>query len=377
MSRILLASNVFPPAIGGPATFVDRVAHELAARGLHVTVVCTSPTTSDPADRDRPFRVVRVSLANRYRYEVEIRLALAREMARHRLVFVNTLDDYVGQVNRWLRRRLVIKVVGDAVWERARNLGRTALDIDAFQRDAAARREFAREIEARNARLAAAARVLVPSDYLRGLVGGWGVPPERITVIPNGVERDFLEVEPAAARNGGPLEALFVGRLTNWKGVDTLLLALRELDGVRLSVLGEGPQYPALVALAGQLGLRERVRFLGRADRLAVRDAMRRSHALVLPSLYEGHAHALLEAGALGLPCIASRCGGNPEVIRDGENGLLVPPQDVAALRSALARLATDEALRSRLGEAARERGRGFALSRSSERLVEVLEGHA
>src|SRR5690606_1402073 len=141
---------------------------------------------------------------------------------------------------------------------------------------------------------------------------------------------------PPAPRAGERLRALFVGRLTNWKGVDTLLLAVRDLPEVDLAIVGDGPERPALEALARQLGLGGRAAFLGRLGRAETRREMLRSHVLVLPSLYEGLSHTLLEAGAVGLPCIASRCGGNPEVIADGENGLLVPPEDPAALGAAL-----------------------------------------
>jgi len=146
MASVLLVTNIFPPQIGGPATFIDRLGHSLAGRGHDVSVVCSSETR-DISDAQRPFTVQRVSVASRERYEVLVRLRLALEMARHRLVFVNGLERYVAQVNRALRRRYVLKIVGDTVWETARNRGLTALSIDEFQVDARSQRQFAADID--------------------------------------------------------------------------------------------------------------------------------------------------------------------------------------------------------------------------------------
>jgi glycosyltransferase involved in cell wall biosynthesis len=375
MKRILLITHNFPPTIGGPATFMDALAAELVARSGPVTVLCSSPVADDPGDPLRPFRVRRICLANRYRYEVMVRVALVHELARHRLVFVNTLEDYFLEVNRLLRRPYILKVVGDSVWERARNLGATSLGIDEFQDDEGAQGAFAALIERRNRAAIGAERVVTPSRYLAAMVVAWGVPPERVAVIPNGVEDSFVADEAPAPRASGPLRAIFVGRITNWKGLETVLLALRELAGVSLEVVGDGPQLPSCVDLARQLGLGERVAFAGGVPRSVVRERMRKSDVLVLASLYEGLSHTLLEATALGLPSIASSAGGNSEVVEDGINGTLVPPQDVAALVRALVRLRDDEPYRHGLALRAHERGRGMRLKEFVPRYAELFGG--
>lgn len=352
MRRVLLITNVFPPLIGGPATFMDRLAHALAARGRRVTVVCSSPAARDPDDARRPFRVVRVSIANRYAYEVRVRAVLVRELLRHRAVFVNSLDGYVAEANRLVRRRCVVKVVGDGVWERARNQGATTLDVDAFQHDAAAQARFAGEIRRRNAWLTAARQVVTPSRYLERLVRGWGVPAESIAVVPNAPD-DALLAEPAPEpRPERPLRVLFVGRFTNWKGIETLLLAAARVPEACVRLVGDGPERPAMVQLAAQLGLGARAEFPGALAHEAVRDELRRAHVLVLDSLYEGHPHVVLEAAAVGLPAVVSDRGGNVEAVRPGE-GLVVPAGDPSALAAGLAHLAGDEAARHRLAAAA------------------------
>ena len=372
MAKVLLVTDIFPPQIGGPATFIDRLAHSLAKRDHKVSVVCSSHLRRDPSDAERPFTVRRVSLASRERYEVMVRLRLALEMSSHRLIFVNGLERYVAQVNQVVSRPFVLKIVGDTVWETARNRGLTHLSIDDFQTDGRSHVQFAVDLRARKRCIDAARHIVVPSEYLRGLVEGWGIARKRITVIRNGTTSPVTGAV-VRPRSSQRLRALFVGRLTNWKGIETLLLAARDLEALDVEIVGDGPLWPHLVELSAQMGLTDRVLFRGRLSAEGVRDAMARAHVLVLTSLYEGLSHTVLEAFAAGLPCIVSDRGGNEEVVKDEHNGLVVPAQNVGRLAHALGRLAADDPFRCRLAAAALDAVRAFDLAdtvTSTERLL-------
>jgi len=371
--RVLLVTNIFPPHIGGPATFIDRLAHELAKdHGCRVTVVCSSDAPRDPSDVRRPFTVRRICTANKYTYQLNVRRVLLMEMLRHSRILVNGLEEYVTPLARLLSRRYVLKVVGDTVWETARNAGTTTLDIDAFQREAAVGDQIAAARAARYEYLRYARVIVTPSEYLRSMVIGWGVDADRVVTVANGASHAASHTD-VLRRTIGPLRVLFVGRLTNWKGVETVLMALDGLSDVELTIAGDGPASPLLRALARQLGVDARVRFLGRQSVSAVHELMASSHVLVLTSLYEGLSHTLIEAAALGLPCIASACGGNPEFVVDGESGLLVPAEDVASLRQALRSLERDEPRRYDLAIAAQRRGRQFSIHRTTANIIRVL----
>jgi len=166
---------------------------------------------------------------------------------------------------------------------------------------------------------------------------------------------------------GAPL-VVSVGRLASEKGHSHLLDALAGLDGVQLLLVGDGPERAALETHARALGLDRRVRFLGvREDAMAI---LALADACALPSLYEGFGMVVLEAMSLGVPVVASRAGGLPEVIRDGETGLLVPPADAPALAAALRSVVLDRALARRISEKAREAVRQqFDLSRMIDRV--------
>lgn len=374
MRDVFLVTDIFPPDIGGPASFIDRLARVLAERGRSVTVACASDAASEASDADRPFRVKRIPRGSPvFRHRLYSLLAL--EMLRHRHVLANGFEFPVFKASRLARRPYTVKIVGDYAWEFARNRSLTALSIDEFQGRPSGHAEVERMRERRGQYLRGAASVIVPSRYLRGLVVGWGVDPSKVKVILNGAPLGKYAGYAPRPRGDGPLEVAFVGRLANWKGVETLLLALRGLRNVRLSVIGDGPEWPLLCGLAVQLGLGGAVEFTGRLDSAAVRERLSRSHVLALTSSYEGLSHTLIEAAAMGLPCVASDCGGNPEVVRDGETGRLVPFGDAGAVAAALAELERDEALRLRMAARAREVSRDFDFARTVEETVALLEG--
>ncbi len=195
--------------------------------------------------------------------------------------------------------------------------------------------------------------VCVSADSARQAVRQ-GVPARRVRVLHNGI--DLTRFDPPAVREGGPV--VTVARLSPEKDIGTLLhaavLAAREDDAFRLEIAGDGACMADLRRTATELGLNGRVRFHGQ-----VRDVpalLARAGLFVLPSLTEGVSLTLLEAMACGLAVVATRVGGNPEVVADGETGLLTPPGDPAALSRALLRLRRDDPERLRMGQAGRRR---------------------
>lgn len=196
-------------------------------------------------------------------------------------------------------------------------------------------------------------RVVCVSHDSAALARAEGVSPRRLRVVWNGI--DLGRFRPAAPA-GGPV--LAVGRLSPEKDFATLIragaLAARQDPTFRLEVAGDGACGPDLRALAAELGTGDAVRLLGQ-----VRDVpalMARGSAFVLSSLTEGVSLTILEAMATGLPVVATRVGGNPEVVADGATGLLVPPADPPALAAALLALWRDPARRRAMGAAGRAR---------------------
>jgi glycosyltransferase involved in cell wall biosynthesis len=161
--------------------------------------------------------------------------------------------------------------------------------------------------------------------------------------LPNMVHRQFLEAPlPAAPRRRAPFVFLSLSGLVPNKNVDGMLQAFQRVrqrdSGVLLRIGGEGPERPRLEAMARELGIAEHVSFLGKVERHSVPAVVAAADAYVLASHYETFGIALIEALAMGLPAVATRCGG-PETILSERQGILVPTGDVDALAAGMLRL--------------------------------------
>ncbi|MEW6267887.1 MAG: glycosyltransferase family 4 protein, partial [Thermodesulfobacteriota bacterium] len=225
--------------------------------------------------------------------------------------------------------------------------------------------------------------VIAISQAARAALVARGIAADAIDVVSSGVDtRRFHTLDAAAARarlgiEGAVPVVAVVASLHERKGHAVLLEALallaRELAPPPLLLAaGTGPEGDALQDLAARLGVAGRVRWLGRvAD---VRPVLAAADVVAMPSLAEGLGVAAIEAMAAGRPVVASAVGGLPELIRDGEQGLLVPARDRAALAAALARCLRDPELRARLGAAGQTRAEAFstaAMARGTESVYE------
>jgi glycosyltransferase involved in cell wall biosynthesis len=191
--------------------------------------------------------------------------------------------------------------------------------------------------------------VCVSHDSAKYMVSQ-GVPASRVQTLWNGID-----LERFAPRGPDPIgPVVTVARLSPEKDVENLLRAVALADKLRAEIAGDGPCRDALHTLAQELGIVDRVRFLGEVHDVAA--LLARARLFALPSRTEGISLTILEAMARGLPVVTTRVGGNPEVVVEGETGLLVPPLDPAALAAALRRVWEDTALGQSLGDAGRRR---------------------
>jgi glycosyltransferase involved in cell wall biosynthesis len=268
------------------------------------------------------------------------------------------------------RRPLVTKLVSDPAYERAWRYGVFRGSLEAFQRATDPRSAALRRL--RTWSLRGARRIVVPSRYLAKIAGSWGLDPGRIEVLVNPAPPP-ADVEPAHLEPG---TFVFVGRLTHQKALPVLLEAIAAVDGAKLELVGSGADRPALEAIVAARRLEDRVRFAGALPRHEVLAHLAGARAAVLSSAWENLPHAAVEALAVGTPVVSTAVGGVPEVVRDGENGLLVPPNDPAALAGALRSILDDDALRSRLAAAAKPSvaaiGRDVIYTRLEQILVEA-----
>jgi glycosyltransferase involved in cell wall biosynthesis len=210
--------------------------------------------------------------------------------------------------------------------------------------------------------------VAVTTEHMRTQVLTlYGVPSTRVMVVPNYVDVDLFSPSDG---EGAPRSLAFVGRLTRQKNLFVLLDALAGLDDVSLTLIGDGPQRSALERYAERRGVD--AKFEGRLPHDRLPALLSRAQAFVMPSVWEGHPKALLEAMACGLPVIGSNVHGIREVVRDGESGILCEPSS-EGLRRAIESVLGDAELRQRLGSGARDAAARLSLERVVERELEVL----
>ena len=344
----------------------------LRARGHEVDVVTTA--AAPPAAQPYPVHWISRSLPKGVihgRTTTEI----ARRARAADVVYTTGMFGRSSLGATLARRPYVIKLTADPAFERARRRGIVDGNVDEFQRVGGGPAVRVLRL-ARDAELRGAAHVFTPSAYLRELAVTWGVDQARVSVLPNPAPAlPALPPREELRRSfglTGPTLA-FAGRLTAQKSLRVAFEALAAMEGVALLIAGEGAERPALERDVAELRLGDRIRFLGALPRERVVELFAAADASVLSSSWENFPHTVVEALAVGTPVIATATGGVAEVVRDGENGLLVPLGDATALAEAIRRFVGDDELRTRLRAAAAPSVAEYAPERVFAQLEQAL----
>ncbi len=339
--RTLITTGIFPPDIGGPATYVPAIAKAMTERGHSVTVL----TTSEPEhlrwdDSVYPFPVIRMNRRQKVWKRLPNYVAQILRYGRTAdVIYANGIYFETSIANKFLHKPLVMKIVCDEAWERSERKGWTKDGFEDFQRN---RQSWQAELlkRLRSWYVKQANKIIVPSQYLARWVVHWGVPEECIVVIYNAIEPvDGVKPIPIPLRT--PVKVITVGRLVPCKRIDQLLEAIVQVTDLGLMVVGDGPERARLEDLSERLGVSGRVHFAGARSKAETLGLMSACDFFVLNSTHEGLPHVVLEAMALGLPVVATAVGGTLEVIKDGETGILVSPEGDGLTRT-LRRLVED-----------------------------------
>jgi glycosyltransferase involved in cell wall biosynthesis len=211
-------------------------------------------------------------------------------------------------------------------------------------------------------------------DVAEYIVRHYRAPRERIRVVYNGIDTERFRPAPPVSGAAGPI--VTVGRLVRQKNHALFLRAAaalaREVEGARFAIVGDGPLRSALEAQAHDLGIADRVEFLG--NRVDVEDIVRTASLFWLTSLWEGMPNVVLEAMASGVPVLATDVGGVRELIREGVDGFVVPAGDAAGFARHARELLAEPARCERFRAAARERAEQFATPRMVKTLARLYD---
>lgn len=331
--RIVIAAGIYPPDIGGPATYAEAVSHFCVAQGHTVQVV----TFANEERRSvEPGITVEAISRKRSKLLAYIRYALVLFRAARRADRVYAQGPVAGGLHAYLIQLMtgkpyLVKVTGDYAWEQGVGRYGLSISVDDFQRRAGAVPFPVRVLRIVQTRVVRGAMsVIVPSEYLGKMVQGWGVRPDKVRVIYNAVAGARRTLTPEAARERLGITghcAISIGRFVPWKGFYTLIeewVRIRaSVSDAKLYIIGAGPERARLEQVIGERGLSSAVFIVGKqtAEELSV--WYQAADCFVLNSGYEGLSHTILEAMSHRTPCIVSDSGGNPELIKHEVSGLV------------------------------------------------------
>lgn len=367
--KITIATGLYPPEIGGPATYAAMLESELPAYGFSVTTV--------------PFGLVR-------QYPKVIRhmvYAWKLWQGSREAEVIYSLDPISVGVPALLvamlrRKPFLLRVPGDYAWEQ----GQLRFGVTDRLHDFIAKRyqygwrvSLLCLVESFVARHAV--RVIVPSQYMVMVMQRWGVDPRKVQVIYSALHPLVVTGKREDLRKKMLLTfptVLSIGRLIPNKGfagvIDSFFVVKKKYPEAQLLIVGDGPQLSLLQDQVDGRGISESVRFLGRLTKDEMGAVISAADVFVLNTAHEGLSHQILEVMDLGVPIVTTRVGGNPELISDGENGLLVEYQDTAALTAATMRILNDHVATQNLTQSALVRSKQFAKEVVVKEIVTVLK---
>ena len=365
--KLVVATGLYAPEIGGPATYTALLERHLPKHGIELTVL--------------PFSTVRwyPKIIRHFAYTLRlIRLSRGAD-AFYALDAVSV--GLPVRIAAWITcTPYLLRVPGEYAWEQGTTRFGIAVTLDEFQHltsvpfPVRVLRGIERSV-ARHAR-----HVIVPSEYLGRIVGGWGVPRERITRIYSALEPTGPSESRDALRTKFGYRGFVIssaGRLVPWKGMETLLVVLKELHTKGVSatfdIIGDGVCRRELERKAADVGVQAYVTFHGALSREVLTARISASDVFVLNTGYEGLSHQLLEVMHLGVPIVTTPVGGNTELIADRDTGLLVQPNDVDGFVAALTELIDHPELGRSLSARARSRVAAFHEDVVTKELVTLL----
>lgn len=366
--RILVATGIYPPQIGGPATYSKLLYDELPKRGFQVDIVNFGDFISKP-------KIIRHIL-----FFIEL-------LKKGQGVDVVYAQDPVSVglpaliASQILQKKFVLKIVGDYAWEQGVQRFGVEDTLDVFSTKYQKYSPQVSTLKKIQKYVADGAHAIVtPSSYLKGIVANWGVKESKIRVIYNGFHSQDLKGTKTNIRKKYKLHGtilMSVGRLVPWKGFSTLIDVFvsvkKEIPDAMLFIAGDGPLKDELALKVSSQGLGDSVVFLGRLDQQVLFEYIKASDIFVLNTQYEGFSHQILETMSLGVPIITTRVGGNSEIIENDHTGVLVSYNDAGALSEHIFRLVRNPSLSQSLVRKARERVKGFTDERMLNEFAQFI----
>lgn len=355
--KILLVTPLYPPEIGGPATYAKLLNQELPKYGHAIEIL--------------PFSLVK-RLPSGFRHFM-LFLKILRKGRASDIIFAQDVFS-VGLpamvAAKVLGKPFIVRVPGDFAWEQARVQYRITDTIEMFQeKKYPLKIELYRAIERWIVR--SAVLVMTPSDYFSAIIRKWGPRVNPVTVY-NGIDTKAMEAF-RSQRRGEGFSVCSAGRMVPWKGFDVLIDIVAKHPHWTLTLIGDGPEKVRLIEKTKTLRISERVHFTGTMDQKKLWQTIADHNVFVLNSSFESFSYQVVESMALGVPVIATTGCNLEEIITNNENGILVLPNNASALEEGMVRLENDAMLAQSIAHAANRRASQFSIKQTIEKLLSLV----
>jgi len=378
--KIVIATGIYPPDIGGPATYASLFRDNLIKKGWQVEIV----SFGEKNKKDEEANISKISRKwpKGLRHLIYLRVLSKVSVGADLIYALNATSAGVParRVSKKLGIPLVLRIVGDDAWQRAQINKKTVFSINDFQRSD--KKGYIKYLHNQQIKTASEADlVITPSNFLANLISGWAIEKSKIKVVNNGVDFSSLPISKEDARKEIGISGrviLSIGRLVPWKGFRMLIKIMPELlrknPFYRLVIIGSGPEKKGLENMIKNMNLQKKVYLIDKMEREKIKIFFSSADVFVLNTFYEGFSHLIIEAMALGVPVITTNVCGNPEIVEQGENGFLVKFNDDHNLVEAINTITNDNEIKEFFINNGRKTASRLTTKKMIDETVSILE---
>ena len=318
---ILITVGIFPPDIGGPASFVPKIAKYLINKGHNVKIICLSDKEHLTYKDD--INVIRINRNSPIIFRwLKTIVKIYSNSKKSDLIFVNGLGTETTIANLFIRKKVIRKIVGDPVWERVYNKNLIDESFDDFQENNHGL-SISLQKMIRNWSINKSNLIITPSQHLKNFIDKIGFD-KNIFVINNGVN---IEQHNKVVLENNIIQLLVVSRLVSQKNIDSIIKAVKvmENENIILNIVGDGSEINNLKLLVKKYELNEKVNFIGKIEKTKLNEFLKVADIFIQASNYEGLPHSILEAMNFEIPILSTDVGGCSVLLNKGERGYIIP----------------------------------------------------
>ena len=352
--RVLVTVGIFPPDIGGPATFVPKIAKYFQDElNYEIEILTLSDNKNSNINDDFSVKRIDRNLPIIYRWLKTI-FTIYKLGKNKDLIFVNGLGTETTIANIFLKKKIIRKIVGDPVWERAYNKAKISESFDEFQ---VKNYGFSISLQkkVRSFSIKKSDIVVTPSKHLKNFILNLGFK-NKIEIINNGV---FIPEENTNIFTNDQINITIVSRLVSHKNIKKIIRAISDLNDplIYLNIIGDGPELNQLQKISLESNNKDNIIFHGKLNRDDINHIFLKSDIYIQASNYEGLPHSLLEAMSYGIPVLCTPVGECKEILGNEDRGYILDlPVSKNNIKSKIIEIIGEKNIANKKGE----RGKDF-----------------